>query len=363
MSLLGPSALWLLALLLPLVVLYILKVRRRRQRVGSTWLWQQARRDLMARSPFQRLLLQAPLVLQALALVLLALAAARPASSGKTLSGDHIAIIIDTSASMSTIEANGKTRLDLAKTAAHELVRALPPGSDALVLDAGRSAVVALPADRDKRRIHTAIAELEARQVEGKLEAGLALAVARLRQQSGRRRVFLLSDGYWAHPVNLKSPAVPVEYIRVGQPQDNAAIVRATVDLGLDPVLRKPQLRAFLVVANYGSKARELFVTMRQHNASDTLASRSDVVPANGKAVFELSFYPAGGDYGSGLKFELSPHDSMPVDDVAYGRVPFGPKLDVVLAANKPDSWLQQARGKARSCKATSGPREAAVQE
>ena len=119
--------------------------------------------------------------------------------------------------------------------------------------------------------------------------------------------------------------------------------MRATVDLGLDPVLRKPQLRAFLVVANYGSKARELFVTMRQHNASDTLASRSDVVPANGKAVFELSFYPAGGDYGSGLKFELSPHDSMPVDDVAYGRVPFGPKLDVVLAANKPDSWLQLA--------------------
>ena len=56
LELLRPSGLWLLGLLVPLVVLYILKVRRRRLRVSSTWLWAVARRDLLARSPFRRLI-------------------------------------------------------------------------------------------------------------------------------------------------------------------------------------------------------------------------------------------------------------------------------------------------------------------
>ena len=55
---LAPKALWLLALLPPLILLYILKVKRTTLRVASTWLWAQARRDLMARSPFKRLVVQ-----------------------------------------------------------------------------------------------------------------------------------------------------------------------------------------------------------------------------------------------------------------------------------------------------------------
>ena len=38
MRLLAPKALWLLALVAPLLVLYILKVKRKRLRVASTWL-------------------------------------------------------------------------------------------------------------------------------------------------------------------------------------------------------------------------------------------------------------------------------------------------------------------------------------
>lgn len=79
MRFLVPKALWLGALIAPLVVLYILKVRRDRLRVASTWLWAEAKRDLMARSPFKRLTMQLPLVLEILALAALALAAARRA--------------------------------------------------------------------------------------------------------------------------------------------------------------------------------------------------------------------------------------------------------------------------------------------
>ena len=120
--------LWLLGLLVPLVILYILKVRRTRLRVPSTWLWASAQRDLLAKSPFKRLIVQIPLILQILALVLLALALARPSTRGDAIVGDHVAVVVDTSASMSAKEPDGKTRIELARSAARDVVRALGPG-------------------------------------------------------------------------------------------------------------------------------------------------------------------------------------------------------------------------------------------
>src|SRR5450432_4303229 len=94
------SGLWLLGLLVPLVLLYVLKIRRQRVTVSSTWLWAAAARDLAAKSPFKRLVPQVPLALELLALALLALALARPATRGGQISADHVAIVVDTSASM-----------------------------------------------------------------------------------------------------------------------------------------------------------------------------------------------------------------------------------------------------------------------
>ncbi len=345
LDLLAPKALWLLGLLAPLVLLYILKVKRQRLRIASTWLWQQARRDLMARSPFKRLVVQLPLIVQALALIALALAAARPATKGKALTGDHLAIIIDTSASMSTQDrASGKPRIELAKEAAEKLIAGLPPGSDAMILDAGRDTRIALPPDRDTRRMRRVIGKLTARAVEGDLGAAIALAVGRLKQFGGKRHIVVLTDGNLARPAPLTSTAVPIEVIVVGEPADNVAIVRVDVRAGQDPVLKRVQVQAFLLVANYGDRARELYVTMRQQNASDTLASRRVVIKPGEKLPVVLTFNPAEGDYGTGLIFDLSPHDGMAVDDVAYGRVPAGRKLPVVFAsAGKQSPWLLRA--------------------
>ena len=344
-DLLAPKALWLLGLLAPLVLLYILKVKRQRLRIASTWLWQQARRDLMARSPFKRLVVQVPLILQALALIALALAASRPATKGKTLTGDHVAIIVDTSASMSAQDPqSGKARIDLAKETAEKLIAGLPPGSDAMILDAGRDTRIALPPDRDTRRMRQVVGKLTARSVEGDLGAAIALAVGRLKQLGGKRHIVVLTDGNLARPAPLTSTAVPIELIQVGAPIPNVGIVRVDVRAGEDPVLERPQVQAFLLLQNSGDRAREVYVTMRQRNASDTLASRRVLVEPGKKLPVVLTFNPAEGDYGTGLIFDLSPKDSMAVDDVAYGRVPAGRKLPVVLAATgQPSPWLLRA--------------------
>lgn len=344
-ALLAPSGLFLLLLLIPLVVLYILKVKRQRRKIASTWLWATAQRDLMARAPWKRLLAQIPLIVQAIALAALAFALARPATRGREFTGDHVAIVIDTSASMSA-RAPSKgdkpaTRLDLAKQAAKDILTSLTPGSDALVLEAGRDARIVAPLDRDMVRVRAAIDRVEGRDVEGDLGAAVALAVDRLRQLGGARRIVVLTDGNLAHPAALSGASLPIEVITVGGAVENTAIVRVDVRSGTDTALGKEQVQAFLLVANFGRHTREVYATMREQNASDVLASRRFSLGPGERLPVTLTFHPTIGDYRKGLVFEISPPDDLPVDDVAYGRVPAGDKLPVFLAGASP--WIERA--------------------
>jgi hypothetical protein len=151
----------------------------------------------------------------------------------------------------------------------------------------------------------------------------------------------VITDGNLAHPAALSGVALPVEVITVGAPVDNAAIVRVDVRSGKSPTTGAEQVQAFLVVANFGQKPRELYVTMREENASDVLASRRVALKPGERLPMPLEFTPTPGDYKQGLVFEISPHDAMPVDDVAYGKVPAGDRLPVFLAGTSP--WAQRA--------------------
>ena len=344
-ELLTPAGLGLLALLAPLIALYILKIKRQRRAVGSTWLWAAAQRDLLARSPFRRLLPQVPLLIQAAAILGLALALARPASRGARFTGDHVAIILDASASMSAVASGPKgeatTRMALARDLAKSILDSLSPGSDAMVLEAGRDARLLSPFDRDLVRVRASIDRASARDVEGDLGPSVALAVDRLRQLGGARRVVLITDGNLAKPDALAHAALPIEVVTVGAPVDNAAIVRVDVRSGKDPVTHAEQVQGFLLVENFGAAPREVYVTMREDKASDVLASRRLVVQPGERAPVVLTFQPTPGDYRQGLVFEMTPHDGLPADDVAYGRVPAGDRLPVFLAGSSP--WVERA--------------------
>ena len=95
----SPGHLALLGLLVPLVLLYVLRIRREKRRVPSTWLWRSAERDLLAKQPFRRLFPHVSLILEALAIAALALAFSRPIVRGGQIDSAHLGIVIDTSAS------------------------------------------------------------------------------------------------------------------------------------------------------------------------------------------------------------------------------------------------------------------------
>src|SRR4051794_17939887 len=99
-----------------------------------------------------------------------------------------------------------------------------------------------------------------------------------MRQLGGSRKIVVLTDGNLARADSVAGATLPVEVVTVGTPVDNAAIVRIDVRSGIDPARKREQVQAFVVVANFGRAARDLFVTMREANASDTLASRRVLV-------------------------------------------------------------------------------------
>ncbi len=338
-----PRGLWLLGAVLPLVALYILKVRRTRVPVGSTWLWAAARRDVLARSPWQKLIAQVPLLLQLLALVMLALALARPATRHRAILGDHVAVILDTSASMSALDARGQPRIELAKTAAWEALAALSPGADAMLLEASREPRLVAPLDRDIKRLQAALDPLPARDVEGDLGAAVALASERLRPLGGEARILVFTDGNLAHPEGLSVSSVPLEVFTVGTPVDNAGIVRVDVRSGTDPASHQDEVQAFALVASTSSRPRDVFVTLRLAGVTEPLASRRLSIAPGEKMPVVLTFHPTAGDRLKGLVIEMAPHDAFAADDVAYARVPPGQRQPVALVSAQGSPWFERA--------------------
>ena len=78
MSFLAPVAFAALAIAIPILLLYMLRLRRREVLISSTFLWRQVVRDTEANTPWQRLRRNLLLFLQLLILLLLVLALAPP---------------------------------------------------------------------------------------------------------------------------------------------------------------------------------------------------------------------------------------------------------------------------------------------
>lgn len=338
----SPTGLYLLGLVAPLVLLYVLRIRRERRLVGSVWLWRAAERDLLARQPFRRLIPHVSLLLEVLAVIALALAFARPTTRGGRIASDHVAIVVDASASMSAVGPDGRTRLEAAAAAARGVVSRLAPGANALVIQAGRDPSVLSPWEHDPRRLEASIGRLTAGDVEGDLGRALSLAVSHLKGRPGKPRLVTITDLALARPDALQKVAYPVEVLSVGEPSDNVAIVRIDVGRRAGGAGRDT-IEAFALLSNFGKAQKSVFVTLSQRNALSPLASRRlDLAPGE-QAPVVLGFDASPGDEGMGLVIELSPHDALASDDRAYLRVPAGRRLPVVLAPKSGNSWLARA--------------------
>ncbi len=276
MSFLSPwAALAVAAVVVPLLVLlYFLKLRRREAPVSSTLLWRRAVQDLQVNAPFQRLRRNLLLLLQLLVLAAGVLALARPVVQTSLSDEKRLVIVIDHSASMNAVEADGRTRLDHARTQARRLVRALnrtgsawwrilsgvEPQTRVMLIAMAERAEVLSPFTANTSDLVRLIDAIEPTDAPTNVSEALSLAGAYLTRTRRDERpgpgqasgsLVLISDGAYEPPADISVRTRRVVLIPVGKATDNVAITSLRFRRNYE---RPEQVNVLVQVENFGSK-------------------------------------------------------------------------------------------------------------
>ncbi len=338
MAFLTPLAFALAALALPILVLYMLKLRRREVEVSSTLLWQVLLRDREANAPWQKLKRNLLLFLQLLLLAALVLALTRPFFKVQAVAAGTVVVLLDASASMSAVDV-APSRFEAARAEVRRLIDSLAADSQMSLILVGRQPEVLASATADKEVLRAALQRAQVSEGGADWAAAVALAsgavrVGRLDQSS----VVILSDG------GLPAAGLPplpgeVRYVPIGTSADNLALEA----LALRPAANGPQL--FAKVANYGDASRTVLVSIYQGGQLYTAQQLN--VPAGKTADLVLPGLPnTPAVYQARLSLPAGTAarqlDQLPVDDTAWAVYQPPASARALLIAGSPDIFLEQ---------------------
>lgn len=329
MNVAAPLGLLAAGLAVPLTIWYLLRSRRPRMPVASTFLWERAERSVAAAVPWQRFRGDVTYWLILLALLAGAFALARPFLTVPARLSDHTILVLDASASMLADE-DGPTRLELARREVESLVSTMSPGQQVSVIEAGARARVLLSASSDADAVLDASRGV--RISHGPANLGDAFTLAAALQRPGQATaVHLMTDG--EVPAEWRGDAPPgLQVTAVGAPRPNLAVTRlqaVPVGAGTSQV--------FVEVRNFGqqeSQADLTLVVAGQEVVSERFrlgpresSDRVLTVQGGDGDVLEARVEPVGQDLAGADR-----RDALSVDDQAFAILTAPQQVDVVLA-------------------------------
>ncbi|MBX3080294.1 MAG: VWA domain-containing protein [Anaerolineae bacterium] len=282
MSFLAPLALFLSALSIPVILLYMLRLRRREVQVSSTFLWQQILRDREANAPWQKLRRNLLLLLQLIILLALVFSLARPYIEVPTVTTGRIALLLDASASMNATDL-GVTRFEAAKQQAVNIIDSLTPGDTLAVIRVGTAPEMVENYTNDWVKLREVINGLQPSKSTADWNAALTLAAAGA-VGADKFTIILISDG--GLPNDLAASYGDVKFIPVGSSASNVAI---TALAPADDPIKGAQVYARLT--NYGTQPADVIFTL---NLDGQLAKALPyTVPATSSTDIVISDIPA----------------------------------------------------------------------
>jgi hypothetical protein len=296
---------------LPIIVAYyMLRLRRRDVPVGSTFLWQQLVRDVEANAPWQRLRFSWLLVLQLLIALVAVIAAARPFLTVSSDLAANVVLIVDTSASMGTVEAS-TTRMDQARAAARRVIGQLPEGGHVTVVAADDSAHVLVSDTDDRAAALAAVEGIVATEVPGDLTDAFALASA-LAARDSDSTVVVVTDGN-ADRLPQVGIGAPVHVERVGSTDANQAIAALSI------VRRSGGAQLDLFVAVTNPSAVDVSRRLEVYADGELVDARDLAIPAEQRSEALISSVPQSAQV---VEARLAGDDALAVDDRAFALVP-----------------------------------------
>jgi hypothetical protein len=188
MTLLAPWALWFSIIGGAVIALYLLKIKRRQQRVPALEFWRELAGKTKVHSLFERLKRLLSMLLWLLIAACLVLALGNPLLSLGKIKPKSIAVIIDNSASMQTLEpsdsnenssdqpSNSATRLKLAIEALAEITSRRPVNDQWLLIEAARQPRVLQSWTYDQKAVRKTADAMQPFGGSGDLKSAIELA-------------------------------------------------------------------------------------------------------------------------------------------------------------------------------------------
>ncbi|MEZ6127433.1 MAG: BatA and WFA domain-containing protein [Planctomycetaceae bacterium] len=214
---------WFFLALIPLVILYFLKLKRPRVEIPSLALWQSVVNDQRVNSPFQKFRRNLLLLLQLLLLCLVILALMQPFISAGPETAEYVPVLVDCSASMSAkVQGSDDTRLDVAKERVRAMIDNLR-GDGRLSLFTFATGGRRLTEFTDDQQLLTrALDEIQPTHRASKLDEVLRMAEAYART-ANVQRVIVITDGNLRDRVDFELP-FRLEVQRVDRGDQNLGI-------------------------------------------------------------------------------------------------------------------------------------------
>jgi Ca-activated chloride channel family protein len=318
----APAALWLLAILPLIILLYMLRSRRAPMPVSSVLLWQRTRHELATQLPIRRLERSLLLLLQLLAITAAILALAQPAVRLAAATGQDTVIVVDLSASMQATDVP-PTRYEAARRRVVDLVR-LTRGPFMIISAGARPRIEASWGDRESAI--SALSRLRPTDGPAALDQAIGLALAqRPAGRSTRPRVVVLTDGALTQPLQQSSE---VQFIIAGMRSQNVGIVRLYTEVA------PAGTHVVTHIRNTGTQTLEVPLTISVGRRR--AISRRIILPPGATSVSTALLRGEGT-----IKAEIAVRDALALDNIAYGFA--GGARPRVLVVGAPDRALDEA--------------------
>ncbi|MBD3164357.1 hypothetical protein GF323_04100 [Candidatus Woesearchaeota archaeon] len=317
------DGLWLLAFLIPFIIIYLIKAKPKNVTVPSLIFFIQDRKVKKYNAMLRRLLIRTLFFLQLFFILLVAFSAAKPiidvpidAYSLNTI------VIMDLSASMDTVE-NGVKRVDQAKQELLGMIK----GRVSLIV-AGESPIV-LANNITSARAKAIITNIDAKHTSTRLDNSVLLANQILGNEKGNIIVlsdFLLrkDDDILAAKKLAEANDKRVIFIRAGEKKRNVGFINLNLNRGVGEAFFK----------NFDDEGRTVDVTLESGSSKET--RRVDIAPFS---VEKISFEIEKGE----TVLSLVSNDNLAADNKLYVYNPYESKSRILLITNDETSALLDA--------------------